>query len=246
MSLPRLRDDGTATIGQEWLQGRTCFGGASAALAVAAARARFADLPPLRSLQLAFVGPLAGEVSVSPILLRRGKNSAFVGCDIAGGDGIGLRAMLLFMAARASTITCPGPAAPPFDPPEARPIDPGPLAPGFLAKFDLAHGARSARGFVRWARLRDRSGLSAEEEFVAIADALPAAAMRLATQWGPISTTTWQLNLLTDSPATTDGWWLLETETLHSADGGSSQSMTIWNRDGSPQATATQSVAVFV
>ena len=246
MSLPTLRADNKATIGEEWLQGRTCYGGASTALALASARAMFPDLPPLRSVQIAFVGPVSGEVFVVPSLLRRGKNSAFVGCDISCDGGVGLRAMLLFMAPRASSLASTGPVAPPHDPPEARPIDPGAAGPGFLANFDLASGAKAERGFVRWARLRERPNLCGEAELVTIADALPPAAMRLASRWGPISTTTWQLNLLTDAPATRDGWWLLEAYTLHAANGGSSQSMTIWNRDGSAQATATQSVAIFI
>jgi len=70
--------------------------------------------------------------------------------------------------------------------------------------------------------------------------------MALAKAWGPVSTTTWQLNLVTDLPVTRDGWWLLGANTLHAGNGSSSQLMTIWNRDGAAVATATQSVALFV
>ena len=63
-------------IAPEWLQGRTAYGGLSAAIALASAKAGYADLPPLRSAQIAFVGPLSGDVTATPALLRRGKNSA--------------------------------------------------------------------------------------------------------------------------------------------------------------------------
>jgi acyl-CoA thioesterase len=249
VKLPSIQQDGggfTATIGQEWLQGRTAYGGASAALALAAAKATFPDLPPLRSVQIAFVGPLSGEVQMAPALLRRGKNSAFVGCDINGNDGIGLRALFLFMSSRESAISYADLAVPSHDPPESYPVDPARLPQGFLQNFDLAAGAKRDAGFLRWARLREREDVDPEVELLAIADGLPPAAMALAKEWGPISTTTWQINLVTDTPRTRDGWWLLSDDTLHAGHGSSSQNMTIWNRDGDAVATATQSVALFV
>jgi acyl-CoA thioesterase len=249
MSLPVVVADGDgfrATIGDEWLQGRTAYGGASAAVALIAAKRVFPDLPPLRSAQIAFVGPLAGDIRVTPALLRRGKNSAFVACDVIGSDGVGLRALFLFMASRESAIAYEELPAPEAANPDDNPVDPVKLPQGFLTNFDLSHWDNRAAGFTRWARLRERAGLDPEVELISIADALPPAAMALAKAWGPISTTTWQLNLVTDAPVTRDGWWLLGADTLHAGHGSSSQNMTIWNRDGAAVATATQSVALFV
>jgi acyl-CoA thioesterase len=235
-----------AHIPSEWLQGRTAYGGLSAAIALAATKAAFADLPPLRSAQIAFVGPLSGDVAASPTLLRRGKNSAYVTCDVIGPDGIGLHALFLFMASRPSAINHLDLTAPDIAPPEANLVDPAKLPQGFLTNFDLSVWTASDGTVRRWVRLRDRTGLDPEIELIAIADALPPAAMTLAKDWGPISTTTWQLNLVTDTVHTTDSWWLLEARTLHAGHGSSSQTMTIWNRDGTPIATATQSVALFI
>ena len=82
MSLPdtlsniRRIDGGFATaIPEDWMQGRTSYGGFSAALALEAARGLAPDLPPLRSAQVSFVGPLSGEVEVRARMLRRGKNA---------------------------------------------------------------------------------------------------------------------------------------------------------------------------
>ena len=71
MKLPDVVD-GCAHIADDWLQGRTAYGGASAAVALMAAKTAYPDLPPLRSVQIAFVGPLAGDVTATPALLRRG------------------------------------------------------------------------------------------------------------------------------------------------------------------------------
>ena len=54
----------TAVIPDTWMQDRTAYGGLSAAIALEAAIRSQDDLPPLRSAQIAFVGPLAGEVTV--------------------------------------------------------------------------------------------------------------------------------------------------------------------------------------
>ena len=249
MTLPFVKASGDgyeADIGDHWLQGRTAFGGASAAIALTAIKHAHPDLPPLRSMQAAFVGPVSGAVRATPQMLRQGKNSAFVGCDVRTDGGIGLRTLFLFMASRPSAIAFASPAPPPHVPPDDKPVDSSNLPQGFLTNFDLAHAGRTDAGFVRWARLKDREGLDRETELVVIADALPPAAMALAKEWGPISTTTWQVNLVTDQVTTRDGWWLLAADTLHAGNGSSSQSMTIWNRDGQAVATATQSVALFV
>ncbi len=246
MSLPTL-EGGRAVIGNNWLQGRTAYGGASAALALLSAKAACADLPSLRSAQIAFVGPLSGEVETMATLLRRGKNSAFIGVDVRGAEGVGLRALFLFMASRTSTIRHGDLSITLPSAPEVEVIDGSSIGPGFLQQFEFAKAGDPAIGnWLRWVRLKDRTDLDPEVELVAIADALPPAAMSVATQWGPVSTTTWQLNLVSGAPATRDGWWLLGAELLHAADGNSSQNMTIWNRDGAAVGTATQSVALFV
>lgn len=250
MSLPNLlrtRDDqGRFTLDESWLQGRTAYGGASSAVALAVVKAAYPGLPPLRSAQIAFVGPLAGAVETQPSSLRRGKNSAFVGCDVLSADGLGLRALFLFMASRSSAIDHLDVPVPAIAPPGTDMIAAQALPQNFLQNFELSQWVRNDGTIARWCRLRDRDELSPDIELMAIADALPPAAMSLIETWGPVSTTTWQLNLVTDDVATRDGWWLLQAKTLHAGHGSSSQIMTIWNRDGRAIATATQSVALFI
>jgi hypothetical protein len=179
-------------------------------------------------------------------LLRRGRNSAFIGVDVAGDDGVGLRALFLFMTARESEVRHGDLSVTPPSAPEDEAVDGAGIGPGFLVNFELAKAGEPRPGsWLRWVRLKNREALDAEVELLAIADALPPAAMSVATRWGPISTTTWQLNMI-GAPVTRDGWWLLGADVLHAADGNSSQAMTIWSRDGTAVATATQSVALFI
>ena len=83
-------------------------------------------------------------------------------------------------------------------------------------------------------------------QLVLCADALPPGVLPLlARPAPPVSSMTWQLNLLTPAPATRDGWWLLRSTGDYSENGCSSQRMEIWNAAGEPVSLGMQSVAMF-
>ncbi|MGI4949547.1 MAG: thioesterase family protein [Janthinobacterium lividum] len=240
-------------VPDNWLQGRTAYGGFSAALALHVAKASDPGLPPLRSAQIAFIGPLAGEVTVMARRLRRGRNAAFVQADVTSDAGLGLRATFVFMAPLESEIShgvgvAPDVTAPDPDAPSVR-APPGVVFAqnfSFVERRDPA-ADRMANGatWLRWGRLRERDGLDPEVELIAVADGLPPAALRLAGRPAPVSSMTWQLNLI-GPPVTSDGWWLLRATSDHARAGFSSQAMTIWNASGEPVAEQTQGVAIFV
>lgn len=241
--------DGRVAIPPGWMQGRTAYGGLSAALAHEAARGVADALPPLRTAQISFVGPLAGEVTIETRLLRRGRNASFVRADVRSDAGLGLAATFVFVGPQASHIdhvALPAPATLPDPPPAPKAIG---TRDYFFQNFDYADAepadARPAE-WARWVRLREREGVDPMTALLAIGDALPPAAMRLATSKGPISSMTWLVNLLTPRPETRDGWWLLRSRADCARDGCSSQTMTMWNADGEPVASGMQSVAIFV
>lgn len=235
-------------IPADWMQGRTAYGGLSAALALQAAIELEPDLPPLRSAQVAFIGPLAGEVSVTAARLRRGRNAAFIQADVVSETGLGLRATFVFMADLASTIAHDEALRTEVRPPTAEAelyTGPDDFFTGnfnfFDPKLDLARAE-----WRRWTRLRARDGLHPLVELMAVGDALPPAAFKLAAERRtPLSSLNWQINFLTDAAATHEGWWLLSARTEMARHGYSSQRMAIWNAEGEPIAEAMQSVAIF-
>lgn len=244
------RGDGglRVAIPGDWMQGRTAFGGLSAALALQAAIELEADLPPLRSAQVAFIGPLAGEVRISATRLRRGRNAAFIQADLESDAGIGLRATFVFMAQLGSAIAHDEASHERLRPPEpGAELYTGPenFFTGNFNFFDPGLELRPAE-WRRWARLRAREGLHPFVELMAIGDALPPAAFRLASErQTPLSSLNWQINFLTDAPATREGWWLLSARADMARHGYSSQRMALWNADGEPIAEAMQGVAIF-
>ncbi|GGB32839.1 acyl-CoA thioesterase [Sphingomonas metalli] len=255
-SLPALiaatRPDGDgefhALVPDNWLQGRTCYGGVSAALAVHAARQAHPDLPPLRSAQIAFVGPLAGAIALRPTLLRQGRNAAFVRVEIVGEAGLGLSATFVFMRERESVIVQEADPAPVAAPAPDDVVTGGLAEVAFTQNFRFRdHSPAEARPprWLRWVRLDAREALHPEVELMAIGDALPPAALRLAPARVPLSSLTWQVDLLGAIPANESGWWLLHAAADQAGAGGSSQRMAIWDGAGRQVATQMQSVALF-
>src|SRR3546814_10629926 len=80
---------------------------------------------------------------------------------------------------------------------------------------------------------------------LAMGDALPPAAMALFTEFGPISSMNWTVNMLTGTPRTDDGWWLLSARTGYARAGFSVQDMMIWNRAGEPVMSGSQGIAIY-
>jgi acyl-CoA thioesterase len=249
-------DDGTfrLTISEDWLQGRTAYGGLSAALCTEAARRAVPDLPPLRSAQFAFIGPASGPLSMRAQVLRRGKSSVFVRAELTGEAGPATTALLGFAAARPSRIdhaALPMPEVKPAS--ECEPFSLDRPAVNFLRHFEnrIAGGARpmtprAEPEYRIWFRHRDPGAHEGIVPLIALADAPPPAAMVLFPQNAPISTMTWALDVLSGVPTTEDGWWLVQSRAEAARDGYTTQAMTVWNARGEPVIAARQMVAIFI
>ncbi|MDB5695177.1 MAG: hypothetical protein JWN21_720 [Sphingomonas bacterium] len=236
------------TIPDTWLQGRTAYGGFSAALALHAAQLSDTDLPPLRSAQVSFIGPLSGPVTLRAQRLRRGRNAAFVQADVVSDAGLGLRATFVFMGPVESRVDYRAGEPPAFDKPDGSSTTFSGKAPFFTQNFeflDRRDGATGPTEWLRWVRLTDRAGLDPMVELMAVADCLPPAAFKLLGGPAPVSSMTWIVNVLGPQPRTEDGWWLLRASTDYAVAGSSSQQMGIWNSAGEPIAEQMQSVALF-
>lgn len=236
------------TVPDNWLQGRTAYGGFSAALALHAAQMSDVDLPPLRSAQVSFIGPLSGAIVIRARRLRRGRNAAFVQADIESEAGLGFRAIFVFMAPVASTLDHQVAHAPDFPAPTPdTQTYKGQSAVAFSRNFELLdqRDGGEPSEWLRWVRLNDRDGLDPMVALIAVADCLPPAALKLLGKLAPLSSMTWLLNLLGSNPVTRDGWWLLRARTDYAREGSSSQAMAIWNADGMPVAEQMQSIAIF-
>ena len=237
------------SLPQSWTQGRTAFGGVSTALAYHAASHIEEGLPGLRSAQVAFTGPLFGDLTAQTKMLRRGRSTAFVQSDLYGDKGLGLHCNFVFAAKRDTEIEASSMDKPDFPPiPDSKELHSGPEQ-FFTSNMEFV-GKRidtsiKTNRLTRWMRLKDRAGLDPVAEILCMGDSLPPSIMGLLDKNAMVSSMNWQINIIADDITTENGWWLIDSETHHADHGASSQFMSIWNSDHKLIASGMQSVAYY-
>ncbi len=241
------------TVPEEWLQGRTAYGGFSSAVALTAAmQAGDEGLPPLRSAVVSFVGPVYGEIDARARVLRRGKNATWILTELLRAGEVVLTVTFVFMGPVASSVhlnDSPPPQG--LVPPEAaKAYRPHPNMPSFVfnhfdAAFAVPKSTDRRPDLCWWVRLKDRADIDPMAEMLLIADCLPPGVLPLMIPGTPVSSMTWQCNLLTAAPVTRDGSWLLRATGDYAENGCSSQIMRMWNADGAPMMAGMQAIALF-
>lgn len=238
----------------DWMQGRTVYGGMSAALCLQAVRNEYPELPPLRSAHISFAGPVAGDVSITTRILRQGKSASFLTADLSSEAGFGTHATFTFGADRPSTkrqTRFPMPVVP--TPQEVGPhFGEGGARPHFTNHFDmrLAAGSRPVSGaqeanICLWLKAHGGMNGALDVALLALGDAPPPAALSLYDQPTPLSTMTWAVDMMSTDLESPDGWYLSHLKADAVGDGYSAQSMGMWTSDGRPIMASKQCVALF-
>ncbi len=252
-TLAQTNDQWSITIPEDWGQGRTAFGGIIAALMYESVKRDHPDLPPLRSTHFNFVAPASGPLHITNTIIRQGKNITTLQSQITSDKGVVCVAILSFGHAIAAQTNQSYPLfSPSTKPDDVALLPPPPHQPPFLQHFDrrpiMAPSYLSGTHhpeFLVWIRFNDAAARDLFSGLLAIADAPPPPALSAMTSITALSTINWTINMLTDNPQTTDGWWLMETKTEHIQQGYSSQIMTIWNADGTRILDGMQHVILF-
>lgn len=245
---------GSPDLPDSWKQGRTAYGGLSAALLLARARGDHPDLAPLRSALVNFTGPVTRSPDITTEVLRAGRNvtTVYASADVEGRAVC--TATFSFGAARASHLCVDLPAATSPSPDEcaAYTEDASPFIPPFLHNFEtrLIEGTRPMRGGTKgylrmWARHSDPASRDGEISLLCLADILPPSTFPIMKMLGPVSSMTWICNFLRE-PKTQDGWYMIEANLTAAQDGYCSQVMRMWNTDGELIVDGMQSIAIFV
>lgn len=236
---------------EDWMQGRTLYGGASALVALTMAMRAFPDLPPLRSAQIGFVAPVGEEIGLTAEIVRQGRNVTQVRSEIHNDKGVALTALWLFAAEREPNGQRVA------DPPENWPgiPDDNPTAmegkgPAFIQNnFELRYGQTKGEdhgaAVRRWARLREDHTLDPVSKLVLMGDAMPPGAMRIMQRMGPVSSINWSFNVLDPDSQSKDGWYLCENASQHLDHGYSSERLRMYDFEGRQVLDGLQSVAVF-
>ncbi|MDX1693331.1 MAG: thioesterase family protein [Ketobacteraceae bacterium] len=241
------------TLTDDWLQGRSMFGGLQAALALLAMRTLVPGEFPLRTLQFTFMAPIPpGKVCAGATELRAGKNTRHAQAVISDGRETQAMAIAVFGKARQSQIKRPI-AAPKLPSEPARPFvfEEG-VTPAFTRHFSASwlqgdlpfSGSDHNNALVRVAM--KEAGTTSEGHLLAIADFIPPVALAKLRAPAPGSSLTWMIEILdTGFQHHPLDNWLVDAEMTAAADGYTSQSATIFAPDGSAVALSRQSMVVF-
>lgn len=243
------------TVPDSWTQGRTAYGGLTAALSVTAARQVVGDdAPPVRSAHFAFTAPAVDTVTVTGTVLRQGRSVTSVSVQATSQGHVAAQSTIVLARPRPSGITHDLNRAPDVPDPQTCPAfaDADAPRPAFAENFDIRraigdgplHPGGPPR-YVAWVRHRDATGVHPAVALIALADALPPAATAVFEEWAPVSTITWDVHMCHADLQDATGWFLVDSDGDHAGDGYSHQTMRVYDADRRVVMVATQTVAVF-
>lgn len=240
------------TIPDNWMQGRTTYGGLSAALCLAVIEKTYPGLPPLRAAQVTFTGPAGGAVLINTDVIRQGRSVTHICATLTDESGTATHAVFSFGVKRESRLDADFTSRPSVPSPEqSNDLFSGKFGPAFTRNYECLiakgamplSGAKQSEQFI-WVRHKDKNtnNLAA---LIGIADVPPPAVLPMFTELAPISSMNWMMNFIVDDARTTDGWWLIRSAAEHARKGYSSQDMQVWNREGQLVVTGRQNIAIY-
>ena len=246
--------EGAATLDvpDDWLQGRTLFGGLQAVVGLAAMRS-LVPKTPLRSLQVTFLAPVpGGPVRATARILRSGKNTAHVEARLVDGDNTLALLVGVFGTSRPSAVSVrPQQPTVASDKALVLPWIPG-ATPNFTQHFSARWivGAPPRTGVTGTESVIELGmhdqGKATEYHVVAMADFIPPIALSHLKEMVPAASLSWMLELLPEDVAALplEGWRI--DARMTAADGGyTHQSLMLWGPGGVPVALGRQTMVVF-
>lgn len=239
-----------------WCQGRTAFGGLSAAMLYRAMKNKITDDREIRSLSTNFVGPLLANTpfNIEVETLREGKSATqFVAKAIQRGQ-VAVIATACFAKDRASkvsilptiTTTLPSP-----DAEQIMPFQEG-VTPAFFQHMaiNVTQGAEpfsssNTHQLAGWIKLKTTPTHFSKEHIIALTDAWPPTALQMYTQVAPASSMSWYLEFLPHQPLNREQWLGFEAFSHHSAHGYCVEEANLFAQSGELIALSRQTVALF-
>lgn len=251
--LQRTSQGWTASIPEDWLQGRSAFGGLQIALVARALRDVVPQVP-LRSLQVTFMSPVpAGPMHIRANILRSGKSATHVEARIVDGEQTLCIVIAIYGASRPSQVArVPQQPQVDCDKPQVFPYIDG-VFPSFTQHFDmrLLRGGLPYSGSTQAQQVlalgfKHETGAADETHVLALADVIPPIGLSLLTKPTAGSSMTWMFEFLTDqfSDLPLQGW-RMDAEMIAAKDGYTSQGGVLWGPGGRAVALSRQNMVVF-
>ncbi|WP_137938786.1 thioesterase family protein [Chitinivorax sp. B] len=256
--LQQVRCGDQYALPDDWMQGRTVYGGIAAALMLEVLFKQVpADRSP-RSLTVSFIGPAEpGTVTVRTQLYRSGKYVTQAQAWLEQKGDVIATLLVSLGAKRESLLSKTAEIPPAMKAVDA--LSDMPFVPGVMPDFvqhlqfrwatDEAPFAGQGIGQIGgWQRLRECGDTFGASHILALLDAWPVAALPLFPKPAPFSSLTWTVELLCDLPmmVPADGWWQFHDRTDFLAEGYAHTQARLWSPSGQPVALSRQTVSIFL
>ncbi|WDP88440.1 MAG: thioesterase family protein [Desulfobacter sp.] len=244
-------------VPEEWMQGRTAYGGLVAAMALKSMRVHLPRERKVRSLLFSFVGPVdAAPFFFHTQVLRSGKSVTTIEAKLVQKDQVRCTAVGSFGGDRESKIRMA---------PVGRPEMPAPskaielpyiegMTPAFTRHFnyrwamgELPFSGRGGREIGGWINFCEETDCLTEEWLIALADAWPSPVLSKLREPAAASTLTWALEFvhLDRSTCSENQWWAYHCTVDSAEKGYANERSIIWDPEGRPAVFSQQTTAVF-
>ena len=248
-------DNNTTIFDESWSQGRSAFGGISAAFAVTAMRKLVSPNQPMRSLMVSFIAPVPpGIVKVEAEIIRQGKNVTQLEASVLCGGNVCLRAMAAFGHSRETFNVrsvenlklAPRGSGVKFE-------DHAKQTPGFLQFFDgewvnegLPFAGKLSRELTMWVRHNTDLNQFPAEKLITVSDIPPPVILsHFDKPPVPSSSLTWSLEFVIPPDQIPSNWFYLEFLVDAAANGYTQQSGKIYDEEGRLCALSRQCMVYF-
>lgn len=244
------------TLPLSWGQGRTLFGGVSAALLYQAMANEIEDERPVRSLSINFIAPLKPDtpLTIRARILRQGRSVSQVSGEVYQGDQVAVAALASFGHARDSKLQQPNrdshdmrlPRKPKYIPQIPK------VTPKFLQHFELAvdrgslvYAGNKDATLHGWCRFKEPPEHVSNAHLVALLDCWPPTMLQMLRLPFTASTMSWNIEFIQPARLRPDEWLACICEAYHIQDGYGHEEAKFWNTRGELLAIARQVVTVF-
>jgi acyl-CoA thioesterase len=258
--LQQAADETSMQLDPSWGQGRTTFGGLSAALILKKIRQQSGEAGLLRSLNIAFCGPLFTDqpFEFATREVRSGKSISHWQGEIQQADNVATLVNACFGRQRDSDIQVDHPtlAVPQPDDGKQLPYIQG-LTPEFVQHIDFIYHQgqfpftnsqeNRIHGMMRFS---DHPQQILEEHLVALIDAWPPTVLQKMKTPGPCASVTWSLEFVTpisqlSQPIAGDEYLYYEAEIRQAHDGYAHTEARIATQDGTLLALSRQLITIY-
>jgi acyl-CoA thioesterase len=251
---------GTASVDPSWGQGRTLFGGLSAALAFNKARQNIDPQRPLRSLSANFSGQVLADTpfTLEQKILSDGKSISQANGQVIQNERIVTQVCACFGVERESSIEVNSPRV------ELPKLGSNPrlnymkgLTPEFVQHFEfeyckgqLPFSNSPANELAGWMRFKEAGPEFTEAHLIALIDSWPPTVIQKLKSFAPCATVSWNIEMvqplsLLKQPLHAGGWLYYDAEIKQAHHGYAHTEAKIYTPDGTLLALSRQLIAVY-